>query len=90
MNGRDDNHGDQREIDPDLAAMLARAVRAKVRSVAFFMAIAVAAFVWMAKDAGQPLWLVVVIAVLGTVLILLFVALAWFWLRFLSHFKGKS
>jgi hypothetical protein len=85
----DDEDVDKRPYNADLAAMLEGAVRAKMRFIAFGMAVAVGSFVYAAKDAGQPMWLVVTIGVLGAVLIAFFVVLVWFWLRFLSHFRGK-
>jgi apolipoprotein N-acyltransferase len=86
----DDDEIDKRPYNRELADMLHGAIRAKARFVAFAMAIAVSTFVWLARDAGQPLWLVIVIGVLGAVLIAFFVALVWFWLRFLSHFRGRD
>lgn len=71
-------------IDPALASMVSGAIRAKARSAAFFMAVAVGSFVYLAADSGVPLWLVVVIGILGAILIAFFIALVWFWLRFLS------
>ena len=56
----------------------------KSRIAAFFMAVAVGSFVYLAADSGVPLWLVVVIGILGAILIAFFIALVWFWLRFLS------
>lgn len=81
---------DKRPVNAELARMLEGAAKAKARFVAFGMAVAVGTFVWLAKDAGQPLWLVATIGVLGSVLIVFFIALVWFWLRFLSHFRGKN
>lgn len=69
--------------------MLDGAVRAKMRFIAFGMAVAVGFFVYAARDAGQPMWLVVAIGALGAVLIVFFILLVWFWLRFLRHFRGK-
>ena len=80
----------ERPIDPELAAMVAGAIRAKARVVALAMALAVGCFVWAAADSGQPMWLIVVIGGLGVVLIGFFVALVWFWLRFFSHFGRKN
>lgn len=77
-------------VDSALAGMVQGAIRAKARFVAFGMAVAVGTFVYMAADAGRPTWLVALIGVLGAVLILFFVALVWFWLRFFSHFGRKN
>lgn len=87
---RDDDDIDKRPVNPELARMLEGAVKAKARFVALAMALAVGTFAWLARDAGQPMWLVLVIGALGSVLIVFFVALVWFWLRFLSHFRGKD
>ncbi|MCA0425747.1 MAG: hypothetical protein LCH61_20970 [Proteobacteria bacterium] len=74
----------ERPVDPALMALVSGAVRAKARFVAVGMALAVGAFVYAAADSGVPFWLVALIGVLGAVLIVFFVALVWFWLRFLS------
>ena len=66
--------------------MVSGAIRAKARFVALAMALAVGMFVYAASDTGQPMWLIVLIGVLGSVLIGFFIALVWFWLRFFSHF----
>lgn len=57
------------------------ALRAKLRLVFVFMALAVAAFVIAAADAGRPAWLVALIGFFGVILIAMFIALAWFWLH---------
>ena len=82
--------GDDPPIDPELAAMVAGAFRAKARIAAIVMALSVGAFVYAASDTGQPMWLIVLIGFFGTVLIGLFIALVWFWLRFISHFGRKN
>ena len=70
--------------------MLQGALRAKARMLGIFLGLAVLAFVWAAKDAGQPIWLVAIIGILGAVLLAFLIALVWFWLRFLSHFRGRN
>lgn len=79
-----------RPIDPELAAMVSAAVRAKARFVAVGTALAVGSFVYVAADTGQPMWLIVVIGVLGAVLVWFLIAMVWFWLRFFSHFGRKN
>lgn len=86
----DDEDRDPRPYDTGLAEMLHGALKAKARATAVLMALAVGTFVWAARDAGQPLWLVLLIGFLGAILILFLIALVWFWLRFLSHFRGRS
>lgn len=86
---RDDEEA-ERPVDPALMAMVSGAVRAKARFVAFGMALAVGMFVYVAADSGVPLWLVTIIGVFGAILIAFFIALVWFWLRFLSPSARKD
>ncbi|HRK24604.1 MAG TPA: hypothetical protein PLQ11_06595 [Beijerinckiaceae bacterium] len=86
----DDDDSDRRPYNAELAVLLQGALRARARVLALFLGLAVVTFVWFAKDAGLPLWLVLAIGVLGAVLIAFLVALVWFWLRFLSHFRGRG
>lgn len=81
---------EKRPYDAALVEMLHGVVRAKARVLVFFLALAVLTFVWFAKSAGHPVWLVALIGILGAVLIGFAIALVWFWLRFLSHFRGRN
>ena len=90
MNRDDDADIDKRPFDPELVAMLQGTVRPRARALALVLGLGVVAFVWAAKDTGQPLWLVAVIGVLGAVLIGFLIALVWFWLRFLKSFRGRN
>jgi len=77
-------------FDPDLAAMVLGAIRARARLVAVLMALSVGTFVYLVADAGRPIWLVALIGIFGVVLIAFFIALVWFWLRFFSHSGRKG
>ena len=81
---------EERPVDIALRDKIAGAVRAKARFVAVAMALAVGVFVYAAADSGVPLWLVTVIGVFGAILIAFFIALVWFWLRFLSPSARKD
>ena len=77
-------------VDSAIARHIVAVLRAKARFVLIMIALAVVMFVYFAADAGRPVWLVALIGFFGAILIALFVALVWFWLRFFSHFGRKS
>lgn len=64
-----------------VARLLVPGLRAKARGIVFLMALALVAFVWLAADAGRPVWLVTLIGFFGVILIGMFMALVWFWLH---------
>ena len=81
---------DDKEPPPfnrELVALLQKGLRAKRRFVAIMLGLATVTFVWIARDQGAPLWLVALIGFFGAVLICLFIALIWFWMFFLDHFR---
>lgn len=74
-------------FNAELVSLLQAGLRAKARLLALFLGLAVLTFVWMAKDQGAPVWLIALIGFFGALLIALFIAIIWFWLFFLDHFR---